>query len=271
MTILVWATKQGERGRLYNNCYWTFVIVQSIGFLSAFAYVYSALRPWPSELHIEAIQAKPIAALLLCLVGPLHFLAIGLTFTIHWLTSFRRNIPEVSRFWNRQLTSFNYSSPSPISAWARPKTMEINRAMVIYHFRRCINFVLLHSISVDCSVKLCGKFEILPRSSRFGFGDIVAGNLHLVHNRFVIWTFYNKIEKCQVHANSHFFFLQRSSFPSKNARLSSPLLPFFCWWNCRTLKWSLSIAPILRWFWFVPWPLVGIVEMIWKYFTFVMT
>lgn len=74
----------------------------------------------------------------------------------------------------------------------KPKTLEIDWAMVICNLGLHINFVLLHMLIVDCCAGLFRQFETLPSSSGLGFGNTVAGDLHLVHNRFVIFAFFGE-------------------------------------------------------------------------------
>lgn len=95
---MAWSAKRGEREKKYKCCYRAFNIFQSIWFLSLFAYVYLVLRPWPIESTIEAIQTKPITAILLSLVGPLHLLVVGLAFGLYWNSLLRCEILEVSSF-----------------------------------------------------------------------------------------------------------------------------------------------------------------------------
>lgn len=89
--------------------------------------------------------------------------------------------------------------------------MEIDWAMVICDLRLCIKFVLLYVFIVDCGVELFRQFETVSRCSGIGFRNIVTGDLHLVHNRFVIlkffgWEIWKKQRKCSRGRGNNFLF-----------------------------------------------------------------
>ena len=94
--------------------YCAFAIFQSIGFLSLVAYVYLVLRSWPIQKTVEAIQAKPTTAILLSIVGPLHFIMVGVIFCLYWLKNTiaqfslcRSKILDVS-FFQGEITATTY-------------------------------------------------------------------------------------------------------------------------------------------------------------------